>query len=252
MIHYAVRIDDPLAHYAAFRMRFARSTPGPVDVVLPAWVPGSYWIQDSAKHVADLQAFVADVGTPLPVERVDKARWRIGGTGDVEVRYRVYGHQMVTEALDVSADHLFLNGTVCLLYVDGRKEEPCELAIDRPEGWRIVTELEEVGDHPPTFRAPNYDELIDAPIDVGTPTVLTIHPGGIRHRISLCGPGGNYEAHRLEEDIGKIVEAAIRYVGESPLKGYTFFYHLHEISDGGLEHLTSNSCVYPRLGFRPK
>ncbi|MCI4366751.1 MAG: PDZ domain-containing protein, partial [Thermoplasmata archaeon] len=56
----------------------------------------------------------------------------------------------------------------------------------------------------------------------------------------------------MEADLGKIVDAAIRYVGESPLKGYTFFYHLHEISDGGLEHLTSNSCVYPRLGFRPK
>jgi predicted metalloprotease with PDZ domain len=251
MIQYSVRIDDPLAHYAAFRMRFARGRPGPVDVVLPSWVPGSYWVQDSAKHVVDLTAVGPD-SNPLPVERIDKARWRISGAGDVEVRYRVYGHAMVTEALDVSEEHLFLNGTVCLLYVDGRKEEACELAIDRPDGWRVVTELEEVGDHPFTLRAPNYDELIDAPVDVGTPTVLTIHPGGIRHRISLCGAGGNYEAHRIEADLTKIVEAAMKYVGETPLKGYTFFYHLHEISDGGLEHLTSNSCVIPRLSFRPE
>ena len=253
-LRYSVRIEDPLQHYAAFRLRF-EATPGrPVDLVLPAWVPGSYHIQDLARNVVDLSAADAEQGAPIPVRRVEKARWRLEPVpaAPIEVRYRVYGHQAITEALDVTAEHLFLNGTVCLPYVDGRKEEVHEIALDLPPGWRAVTELEEVSTHPPTYRAPTYDELVDAPIDCGTARVLTLSPGGIRHRISLCGDGGNFEVHRLEEDVGKIVAATIRYFGDSPLHGYTFFYHLSERSDGGLEHLTSNSCVVPRQTFRPE
>ena len=251
-LHYSVRIEDPNSHYAAFRLRVDRPGDAPFDLVLPSWVPGSYMIQDPARHLVDLKAFSSEGGGEIPVTRREKARWTVGGSGGVEVRYRVYGHQMITEALDVSPEHLFLNGTLCLPYVEGRREEGHEIAFELPPGWRILTDLPEAPGHPSTYRAPNYDDLVDSPIDCGTPTVLTIHPSGIPHRLVFCGPGGNYEPHRVEEDLGRIVESTIRYMGSSPLKGYTFFYHLNETSDGGLEHRSSNSCVVPRLTFRPE
>jgi predicted metalloprotease with PDZ domain len=158
---------------------------------------------------------------------------------------------MVTEGLDITADHLFLNAALALPYVDGHVDEPVEVELHLPADWKVVTELEEVGSRPPTYRAGNYDELVDSPIDAGHPLVLTIRPHGIPHRISICGEGGNYEAHRLEEDLGKVVDAAIAMVGESPLKSYTFFVHLNDIPDGGLEHATSNSAVVPRTAFEP-
>ncbi|MCI4340588.1 MAG: PDZ domain-containing protein, partial [Thermoplasmata archaeon] len=138
-----------------------------------------------------------------------------------------------------------------LPYVDGRKDEPYEIALRVPADWKIYTELPEVGTSPPRFRARDYDELVDSPIDCGHPVDLGFHAAGIPHRILLCGPGGNYEAHRLEEDLRKITEAQIRLFGESPVRHYTFFVHLNDVTDGALEHATSNSAVFPRNGFRP-
>jgi predicted metalloprotease with PDZ domain len=199
----------------------------------------------------DMSACATPDGRPLSVERVDKSRWRIRTAGVTELRvdYTVYGHEMVTEAFDLTPEHLFVNAALCLPYVDDHLADPVEVALELPADWRVVTELEEVTRDPPCYRAPDYDTLVDSPIDAGHPLVLTIRPAGIPHRISLCGEGGNYDARRLEEDLGKIVEAAVRMVGDSPLRSYTFFYHLTDVPDGGLEHANSNSCVVPRTTF---
>jgi predicted metalloprotease with PDZ domain len=158
----------------------------------------------------------------------------------------------VTEAFDLTPDHLFLNAALSLPYVDGRQQEPVDVELRLPAGWNVVTELEEVGTDPPTYRARNYDELVDSPIDAGHPVVVTVRPHGIPHRISLCGRGGNYDVQRLEKDLTRIADAAIDLVGESPLTRYTFFVHLTDVPDGGLEHATSNSGVVTRTTFQPQ
>jgi predicted metalloprotease with PDZ domain len=252
-IRYAVRPAEPTDHRGRFAIDLEGVSQPSVDLVLPSWVPGSYHIINYVRGFRGLVARKAGEPTELAVERVDKARWRIptAGIAAVHVEYTVYGHQMVDEAFDLTPEHLFVNAALCLPYVDGHLAEPVEVSLEVPPDWRVVTELEEVGAHPPRFRAANYDVLVDNPIDAGRPLVVTIRPGGIPHRISLCGEGGNYEVHRLEEDLGKIVEASIRLVGESPLKSYTFFYHLTDVPDGGLEHASSTSCVVTRTTFQP-
>ena len=64
--------------------------------------------------------------------------------------------------------------------------------------------------------------------------------------------GGNFEAHRLEADLTKIVEATAKLFGELPSERYTFFFHLTDRRDGGLEHRSSTSIVVPRTIFRPE
>lgn len=252
-IRYTIRPVEPTRHRGRFSIDLDGVTEPTLDLVLPSWVPGSYHILNYVRGFRDLVARRGAGGPSLPVDRVDKARWRVttDGAPVVRVEYSVYGHDLVTEAFDLTPEHLFVNAALCLPYVDGHRDEPLDVGLEVPSDWKVVTELEEVGSHPPRFRAPNYDVLVDSPIDAGRPLVLTIRPAGIPHRISLCGEGGNYEAHRLEEDIGKIVEATIRMVGESPVTSYTFFYHLTDVADGGLEHGTSNSCVVPRTTFQP-
>jgi predicted metalloprotease with PDZ domain len=252
-IRYTVRAAEPAEHRGRFAIDLEGVDQPSVDLVLPSWVPGSYHIVNYVRGFRGLTARRADDASALPVERVDKARWRVrtSGVPALHVEYTVYGHEMIDEAFDLTPEHLFVNAALCLPYVDGHLGVPVEVSVEAPADWRVVTELEEVGAHPPRFRAPNYDVLVDNPIDVGRPLVLTIRPGGIPHRISLCGEGGNYEVHRLEEDLAKLVEASIRLVGESPLKSYTFFYHLTDVPDGGLEHATSTSCVVSRTTFQP-
>ncbi len=252
-ITYSVSVERPSEHRAQFTIKVPDVHAPTVDLVLPVWVPGSYLIQNTARAIRELHAWTEGRGRPLPVERVEKARWRITceGVEQLEVDYVAYGHQMITEALDVTPEHLFLNAALALPYVDGRKEEPHDVVLHLPDGWRVYTELTEVSRHPVRLRAEDYDELVDSPIDCGTPVELGHVAAGIPHRIVLCGPGGNYEPHRLEEDLRRIAETTIRLFGGSPLKRYTWFYHLHEISDGALEHRASVSAVVPRTTFRP-
>lgn len=248
-----VRLEHPEAHHAQFTLEVDHLGADPFDLVLPAWVPGSYHILDYAKDVGALTASLPRGGPPRKVERIDKARWRIhpDGASEVEVRYSVYGHALVTEGLDVSDTHLFLNAALCLPYVDGRQSEPYDVVLHLPAGWTAYSELPEVASAPPRLHARNYDELVDSPIDCGRPTILEFLANGKPQRIVLCGDGGNFEAHRLEEDLRKIVEAANRVFGEPPVPHYTFFVHLTDVPDGGLEHVTSNSVVVPRSTFRP-
>ncbi|HEV2428725.1 MAG TPA: PDZ domain-containing protein [Thermoplasmata archaeon] len=252
--HYLVRTLKPEEHRAQFLLEVDPAGDGPIDLVLPSWVPGSYSIRPTARAVGGLKASARPSGTPLSVERVDKGRWRIlpAGAPSVRVEYEVYGHDTGTGSFDVTAEHLFLNAAVCLPYVDGRKDVPHEVSLLLPAGWKIFTELEEVELQPPTFRAASYDELVDTPIDCGTPEVLVTTPRGVPHRIALCGKGGNYEAHRLETDLSKLVEATARLFGTLPMSRYTFFVHLTEQRGGGLEHKTSTSLVVPRWMFRPE
>jgi predicted metalloprotease with PDZ domain len=252
-IHYRVDATVAEGHRGRFTIELNGVDTPTVDLVLPAWVPGSYHLVNYVRGFRDMSARATEGGAPLRVQRVSSERWRLAtpGVARVTVQYTVYGHQMVTEAFDLSSDHLFLNAALSLPFVDGHLQEPVDVELHLPPEWRVVTELEEVTARPPTFRAANYDELVDSPIDAGHPLVLTIRPQGIPHRISICGEGGNYEAHRLEEDIGKIVDAATRLVGETPLHSYTFFVHLNDVPDGGLEHATSNSAVTLRNNFQP-
>jgi len=249
-----VRADRPTEHRAQFTVEVPDVATPSVDLVLPSWVPGSYWIQDPSRAFRDVVAWTHGRERPLRIDRVAKDRWRVAADGAtaIEVGYSVYGHQMITEALDVTPDHLFLNAAFCLPYVDGRKDEAHELRLHLPAGWKVYAELDEVASAPPTLRAADYDALVDAPIDCGRPVELGITAAGVPHRIVLCGPGGNYEVHRLEDDLRRIAEATIRLFGGSPLRRYTFFVHLNDVSDGALEHAASVSAVVPRTTFRPE
>jgi predicted metalloprotease with PDZ domain len=253
-IVYELSCERPHEHVANVVVRITENDQPQVDLVLPSWVPGSYWIQNQAKFLRRFSASASEDGRSLPVERVDKGRWRIGtgSVAGVEARYEIYGHDLRTESVDVNSDHLFLTGILAFPYVDGAKDLPCEVVLHLPPGWKVFTELKEIGKNPPRFRAENYDVLVDSPIDCGHPAELTLMASGIPHRIVLCGEGGNAEPHRLEADVTRFVETTIRLFGDSPLEHYTFFLHLTDEPDGGLEHLTSNSAVVSRNTFRPK
>jgi predicted metalloprotease with PDZ domain len=252
-IRYRVDATEPTGHRARVSL-LLEGIPGPkVDLVLPAWAPGSYHLMNYVRGFRDVSARAGPGSPPLPVARSGAYRWtvEVGTASHVEVDYTVYGHGLVTEGLDLTPDHLLLNAVMSLPFVDGHLDSPYEVELHLPPEWKVITELEQVGARPPVYRAANYDELVDSPIDAGHPLVLTIRPHGIPHRIALCGDGGNYEAHRLEEDLTKMVDATIRLMGDSPLTSYTFFVHLSDIPDGGLEHASSNSAVVSRTIFQP-
>lgn len=257
-VRYDVSVENPKNHRLQVVIDIPEVTGSTLDLVIPAWVPGSYHIRDQARFLRELRAVQAGTSTSLPVSKQDKSRWRVdtGGATHVEVRYEVYGHELSDDGVDSTEEHLYINAGMCLPYVEGREREPLEVAVHVPSPWRVFTELAEVGKSPARFRARDYDELVDEPIDCGAPVELNIRPSGIPHRILICGRGGNFEAHQVETDVAKVVEATIRLMGSSPLQHYTFFFHLTDPGGGpvhgGLEHKNSTSIVLGRTSFRPE
>src|SRR6266850_3216057 len=94
-LRYAVRIAAPARHTVDIELRFAPPRPGElVDIVLPAWCPGSYLVRDYARFVRDLA--VTGDGRPCAVTKLDKQTWRVdpAGAGELVVRYALYGHEL--------------------------------------------------------------------------------------------------------------------------------------------------------------
>lgn len=255
VITYSLAVAHPREHRAQCSVRVPSVAGRSLDLVLPSWAPGSYKIQVAARGVRDVRAWAGDGRErPLGIERIDKARWRVAvpeGEDRVEVAYEVYGHGIGTKAVDLTSDHWFLNPVFCLPYIDGRTTEPLEVVLRLPDGWKAFSELERVGADPLTLRARDYDELVDSPIDCGTPLVVAAPAAGVPHEVVLCGAGGNFDPARLTADLGRVAEAAIRLFGRSPLTHYTWFVHLADAPGGGLEHRASCSLVVPRTTFEP-
>jgi predicted metalloprotease with PDZ domain len=253
-VSYVVTPADLVSHRIHVSAEVQEITPGTdsVDFVMPVWTPGSYEIREYSRNVRGCTARTP-AGEPLSVTKIAKNRWRVpcGGSQALIFSYTVYGHELSTQGLDVTPEHIYMNGAHVFCYLDGSLESPSEVTLNPPPGWKVFTELTEVEKNPPHYRAKNFDELVDSPIEIGNPAEFTIRPGGIPHRIIFCGSGGNFTAHRVEEDLTKMVEATRKIFGMLPVTHYTFFFHLADKWDGGLEHATSTSIVLPHHIFRP-
>ncbi|MCI4373894.1 MAG: hypothetical protein L3K02_09700, partial [Thermoplasmata archaeon] len=120
-IGYRVDANVPVGHRGRFSIELEGVDAPTLDLVLPSWVPGSYHLVNYVRGFRDVSARTAGGTGPIPVERVSSERWRLttAGIHSLTVQYSVYGHQMVTEAFDLTTDHLFLNAALCLPFVDG-------------------------------------------------------------------------------------------------------------------------------------
>jgi predicted metalloprotease with PDZ domain len=223
-----------------------------LDLVMPSWTPGSYMIRDYARHVQDFVA--TSDGHPARWEKTAKDTWRVETTvsGRVRVTYRVYAHDLTVRTCHLDGTHGFANGAAVFLFIPGHTREAVTLEIAVPARWQVATGLEPLGGGNGIFRfrARDYDELVDGPVECGTHRLLEFEVDGVPHRIALWGKGNEDEA-RLTEDTRAIVRAQREFFGGVPYKRYTFIHHLAS-GRGGLEHRNSSVFLVDRFGFRPR
>lgn len=235
----------PETHYFHVEMRLGGLSTDSVDLVLPAWMPGSYKIRDYARH---LQEFSAG---GRRWKKTDKSRWRVrtGGKRQLRIRYRVWAHDLTVRTSHLDEEHGYLNGGTIFLHLDGAKEFPLSVRVVPPRGWRVATGLEEKSKH--RYIAPDYDTLVDSPMEIGRFRESTFRSRGKRHRIVIDG-GGNYDETRIVRDAQKIVETTSKMMGDMPYRDYTFLLHTLPNLRGGLEHRNSSSLQFPDFAFREK
>jgi len=249
------RLSLPEPHTHLFHVEAAVDAPGAeVELVFPVWTPGSYLVREFARHLEGVAAEDGE-GKALPLERLDKHRFRIraGGAGRAVLRYRVYANELTVRTCHLDGTHGYLNGAAVFPYVPGRERAPHVLEIAPPPNWRVATALPAVEGRGggAVFTARDYDELADSPVEIGTHRTLRFDALGKPHEIAIWGRG-NLDERRFVDDARKVVETLGALMGGLPYERYLFVLHLTDKRRGGLEHAASTTLNVQRHAFFPR
>ena len=257
-ISYTLSMPQPQTHFFEVTMRltnFAGPTnarkAGFLDLKMPVWTPGSYLIREYAKNV---EGFTATLnGQPVVAVKSRKNTWRIstppaqaGGNGfsnpELTVRYRVYASELTVRTSFVDDEHGYVNGASMFLYHDALRAIPHRLTVLPYATFKKVnTSLPAVKGEPGfVFEAPNFDILVDSPIEIGNQRTFTFTASGVPHTVVQFG-AVDYNERKLAADYQRICETAASVVGEHPGPNYTFIVHHTAPGGGGIEHLNSTS-----------
>ncbi len=135
------------------------------ELQLPVW-NALYQVRDFAQFVNWVRAKDRS-GKSLPVHELDKSSWQIqGAEGGAIVDYQIYADSPGPFGAQLSPHHAFFNLAQILMYPVDARAAPLTLRLSHiPAGWRVATPLSLIpGDE---FSAPNYDRLVDSPVEIG-------------------------------------------------------------------------------------
>ncbi|WP_066833400.1 M61 family metallopeptidase [Rufibacter ruber] len=247
-ISYRLSMPEPHTHYFEVEMSLSGFKGKTLDLTMPVWAPGSYLVREFAKNVEGFEAFAG--GNRVAADKIDKNTWRIASGGkDVTVKYRVYAFEVSVRTSFIDASHGYVNGTSVFMYPEGNKNLPSTLTVVPFKGWKTVsTGLPKVEGQPFTYRAPDYDVLADAPIEIGNHQVFSFKTNGVLHEVAMYGDG-NYDPKRLMADMQKVTETAVKVFGELSVNYYLFIVQNLERGGGGLEHLNSTTLQTTRTTY---
>ncbi len=243
---YTVRPLAPNTHLLSVTIEVPDVRGDTLEFAMPAWTPGAYDIQDFGRNVEGFAAYDGR-GHTIPSRRLDKQTWRVWSRGvdKVVATYRVYVNQMGIITSQYNDVHCWINGASVYLYVVGQVLHPIELRLEGfPPAWRTSTALDP-GPGAWKFTAPDYDYLVDCPIDIANHTTMQFVADGKQHYI-VTHSDAKYDPAELTNLIKRIVDQQIALFGSAPYPRYVFFIHVGG-GGGGLEHLSSTA-----LGTNPE
>ncbi len=252
-IHYILSAPDPRTHYFHVQIYFEGDLEPDFRLALPAWSPGSYLIREYARHVINLKARTDD--RDLKVSRVDKACWSLTlpfCTRELWVDYDVFSYEMTVRSNYLDKEYGLVSPTATFMYQPERKGVPVRLTVEAPRGWDVATGLLQDGPDR-EYQAANYDELVDAPIQLGCLYRYPFDVGGVVHEVVVAGPSADQLPQpSFLEDLSRIITAANNLFGGLPYSNYVFLVTLTENGGGGLEHLNSANIMVPRHRWHNK
>ncbi len=141
---------------------------------------------------------------------------------------------------------------------EGRAAAPCEVEIAPPQGaayrdWQVATTLPRTGGAPwgfGRFRAENYDELIDHPVEMGSFVLASFDAGGAVHDVAITGRI-DADVERVARDLARICRWHVDLFDDGPVGRAPFDHYLFQVAAvgdgyGGLEHRSSTSLLCRR------
>jgi len=239
MPDYLVSWGAPADRLYDVAIRFKAPADAP-RLLLPAWRPGRYLIQNYAANVREW-------GGSHRVRKDAKSSWRVDARAgeSVSVTYRYYAGVLDAGSSFLDDDEAYVNGSNLFMLVEGLREEEHRLTIAAPAEWRVETQL--VRDDA-TFIARDYDHLIDSPI-IAAPT-MTRHSfveQNARFHLVFRGDEG-IDTEQYVEPVRVIARTQAQLFGGLPFREYRFLTHVRD-KWHGVEHEDSCSIIAKRAAL---
>ncbi len=224
---------------------------------MPVWTPGSYMVREFAQHIVSIAA--SDKNGAVAVRKVDKNTFEIeNALSSVSINYSVYGFDPSIRAAFIDDRQAFFNGCALFLRPHGFENTAYQLKLARPHdrlcaAWHVATgmpkhDVDEKGFG--TYRAANYDELVDYPFQVSEMEHIRFEANGVPHEMVLVGDVRPFDRARLARDVSALCAAHIVFFGGvAPFSSYIFLARFEEGGYGGLEHRNSSMLLHTPLGL---
>jgi predicted metalloprotease with PDZ domain len=257
-ISYHLSLPDPASETFAVSATLENIVEDTTTFYFPIWAPGAYDIVNFGAYVSDFTARGSN-GQPLRVVRVDTSTFKIiGASRRIDIGYRVHDIEAVPNSMwfcisDIENDYAFANGTAIFGYPAGYKEIPYTVSYNAPPGWSVAVALDSA-DSSGTFRARDYDELVDAPVQMGKFQRFDFNVGGREHTITLTmiGSKDTIDGRRIVAITDTVVRLVSGFFGEMPYDRYLFEHYLEDPRrshlrslNGALEHRNSSTYLMP-------
>lgn len=253
-IIYKISPTHPETHYFDVEIQLGQAHQHQV-FSLPAWIPGSYMIRDFARHIVAIRCFNSK-DEELTLSKRDKQTWQANNEAGetLTLVYRVYAFDTSVRAAYLDDKRGFFNGTSVFLQAQDHTARECELSIippqsERYDNWRVATGLTPLV-HTEDFefgryRAKDYDELIDCPVELGEFELAEFAVNQVPHYLVISG-NHKGDIARLAQDLQPLCQHHADMFGELPFERYLFQLNLVKNGFGGLEHQNSTALIASR------
>lgn len=256
-VRYSIVPKDLAGHVFQITLEVAQPDPAGQCLSLPAWIPGSYMVRDFARNIICISATCH--GKQVVLNKIDKHSWQAAAcSAALTITYEVYAWDLSVRTAHLDQSHGFFNGTSVFLQVVGQEMSPHVVDIQRPaepacKSWRVATSLPELKARRygfGTYRAENYDALIDHPVEMGDFALASFEAHGVSHDFVVSGRVPNIDLDRIIADVKKICESQIAFFEpgskRAPMQRYVFMTMVVGDGYGGLEHRASTALICNR------
>lgn len=252
-VHYSIRPCSPQSHCFEITLKVAKPAKKGQVFTLPAWIPGSYLIREFSRHIVSIQA--SSAGKEVGLCKLDKHTWQAEPVaGSLTLVYQVYAYDLSVRGAYLDEERGFFNASSVFLAVEGYESVACTVEIRAPKGkafadWKVASSLPALEIDRNGFglyRAGDYDELLDHPVELGAFQSVSFKACGVPHQFVVSGRFRG-DLKRLARDTKKICEYQIRLFGKpAPFERYVFMLYVGKDIYGGLEHRASTALVANR------
>ncbi|PRY47187.1 putative metalloprotease with PDZ domain [Spirosoma oryzae] len=249
-LRYDINLNDRADDQFKVTLHVDGLTPDNAVYQFASTAPGTYQIMDIGRYVRSFKAFDAK-GRELKTEPVSVNQWKldqpqkvrtiqysIAETWDTPVKEH---HPYNMCGTSIEKDHALINGQGVFGYPTGMQDAPIEVSIARPVEWEVGTALEKTASG--SFKADNYDRIVDSPILLGRLTKATTTVAGAQVDMYTYSKTDQITSQQLLDNMKSMLTAAGQFLKQLPVKRYTFLYHFEDQSWGAWEHSYSSEYV---------